>query len=199
MATRLWRPSRLSPPPRLDPPWRTSPPPSPNFDLDTHINTHTHSCFLTPEVSLSAEATGREPVDGWHLRDKWTSFEPGAGSCLEKLLCSAVDDGVHQKCNGCIHKWSSLKKALKTHYFSIMSCLVLALRHTLPLSVWRKHHAKLHFKTWHFIVTLLISKGTYQAERNLRCFEELLLSSGKCAMNGRWCTKQHSPEQNFIF
>lgn len=40
MATRLWRPSRLSPPPRLDPPWRTSPLPSPNFDLDTH----THSC-----------------------------------------------------------------------------------------------------------------------------------------------------------
>lgn len=35
IATRLWRPSRLSPPPRRGPPWRTLPPPSPNFDLDS--------------------------------------------------------------------------------------------------------------------------------------------------------------------
>ncbi len=78
-----------------------------------------------------------------------------------------------------------IKKGIKTHYFSIMSCVVLALIHTPSSPVWRKYHAKLHFKTWQFIVTLLISKGTYQAERNLRCFEELLLSSGKCAMNGK--------------
>lgn len=37
IATRLWRPSRLSLPPRLDPPWRTSPLPSRNFDPDMRL------------------------------------------------------------------------------------------------------------------------------------------------------------------
>ena len=92
----------------------------------THTHTYSHSLWML-EVSLSAQATGWEPVNIWHFRDKWTSYEPGAGSCQEKLLCSVVDDSVHQKCSACIHKWSSLKTELKTHYFSIMSCVVLAL------------------------------------------------------------------------
>lgn len=82
---------------------------------------HTHTLLrlnVQPGVSLSGEATGGGEKN-------WTSLEPSTGSCLEKVLCS--DDSVHQKCKCYIHKWSSLKKEINTHYFSLMSCILLAL------------------------------------------------------------------------
>lgn len=99
---------------------------------------------------------------------------------------------MHQKCSGSVHKWSSLNKRNKNTLLQhhVMRCVG---SDTYPFPpAWRKYHAKLHFKTWHFIVTLLISKGTYQAERNLRCFEGLLLSSGKCSLNGKRCTQSNT-------
>lgn len=130
MATRLWRPSRLSPPQRLDPPWRTSPPPSPNFDLDTHKQSHTHKQIkrhtLLPLNAWSVFVCrdNRTGTSG-QFGDKWTSIESDAGSCLEELLGSVVDDGVHQKCNVCIHKWSSLKKRIKNALLQhhVMPCV----------------------------------------------------------------------------
>lgn len=62
IATRLWRPSRLSPPPRHDPPWRTLPPPSPNFDLDS-----------------------RTPASKWRLRQRdWKERRVGQSSIKKR-------------------------------------------------------------------------------------------------------------------
>lgn len=98
MATRLWRPSRLSPPPRLDPPWRTSPLPSPNFDLDTH----THSCTAWRGLCL------QRPKN----ENRLTLFY----SIQMLRNCSALWSSLNKK------------SFLKTpHYFSIMSCVLFSL------------------------------------------------------------------------
>lgn len=136
IATRLWRPSRLSPPPMLDPPWRTSPPPSPNSDLDSHTHTHMHT--LLPTLSACSVFVCRgyrtRTREQLTLKRQIKFFRARCWLLSEEaVFCSVVDDSVHQKLSGCIHKWSSLKKELKTHYLGIMSCVVLALVRTFPL------------------------------------------------------------------
>lgn len=154
----------------------------------THTETHTPASKCLKSLCLQRQQD----------KNQWTVDTSETNELLMSQVlahvwrnCSVVEDHVRQKCNGSIHKWSSLKKIIKKTLLQhhVMRSFGFYTYPSPP--VWRKYHAKLHFKTWHFIVTLLISKGTYQAEHNLRCFEELLLSSGKCAMNGKWCAKQH--------
>lgn len=104
----------------------------------TRAHTHTHALTLlllnacSVFVCRGYRTTTREQLT---LQRQMKFFRarcwlmPGG----ETVFCSVVDDSVHQKCNGYIHKWSSLKTELKTHYFSIMSWVVLALIRTLPL------------------------------------------------------------------
>lgn len=75
IATRLWRPFRLSPPPRLDPPWRTSPPPSTNSDLGARkTRTCAHAQTPTRHSRETLHLQGRLTLCSCKEAPVWTEL-----------------------------------------------------------------------------------------------------------------------------
>lgn len=107
--------------------------------------THTHTLLLLNAWSIFVNKD----------KNHWTAdtrcYLMSGGTVLLCCGCQCFRIAKAISING--HHWKRNKNTLLQHH--VMCCVG---PNTYPSSpVWRKYHAKLHFKTWQFIVTLLIS------------------------------------------